>query len=512
MKLEQLSPENISAILEKKLCLVQASKKYIEELDQKYGVLNNIEMIIRKTVKENSLMILDKTIPLYEYSYLDTICTDEYAFIITDGYYREVYEQIEQVKSINTSDRVIYFFPNNNTEIYLYYKDKYKNQPLDNIIVFRSGPSKDAYIEGMDFYDNARALFEHMVKNGYNEKYELVWFVKDPQKHTDYAGIKNVAFMSFDWAETDNVEQRNAYYRALCLAKYIFFTDAHGFCREARTGQLRIQLWHGCGYKYSKGRNYHEKRYEYYTVVSDIYGNLFQKINGLRKDQILVTGYPKADWLLEKSEIDYLELLNIPPTSKYIFWLPTFRTVSNEGLSYLNEYSDFSETGLPVVDTYEKMNELNSYLKNRNIQLVIKLHPFQKRENIDCGNPSNIFLLDNMELCKHDIMINRLLAYADALISDYSSVTTDYLLLNRPIAFTLDDIEEYKSSRGFMFDNICDWLPGKEIWNMTDFIHFAGMIADGLDFDRNKRQNLRDKLLKYHDGNNSQRVLDMLNI
>lgn len=78
MKLEQLSPENISAILEKKLCLVQASKKYIEELDQKYGVLNNIEMIIRKTVKENSLMILDKTIPLYEYSYLDTICTDEY--------------------------------------------------------------------------------------------------------------------------------------------------------------------------------------------------------------------------------------------------------------------------------------------------------------------------------------------------------------------------------------------------------------------------------------------------
>ena len=92
------------------------------------------------------------------------------------------------------------------------------------------------------------------------------------------------------------------------------------------------------------------------------------------------------------------------------------------------------------------------------------------------------------------------------------AVTTDYLLLDRPIAFTLDDIEEYKNSRGFMFDNICDWLPGKEIWNMTDFIDFAGMIADELDFDRHKRQNLRDKLLKYHDGNNSQRVLDALNI
>lgn len=70
MKLEQLSPENISTILGKKLCLFQASKKYIEEMEQKYGVLKNIEMIIRKTVKNNSLMVLDKTIPLYEYSYI----------------------------------------------------------------------------------------------------------------------------------------------------------------------------------------------------------------------------------------------------------------------------------------------------------------------------------------------------------------------------------------------------------------------------------------------------------
>jgi len=38
MKLEQLSPENISTILGKKLCLFQASKKYIEEMEQKYGI------------------------------------------------------------------------------------------------------------------------------------------------------------------------------------------------------------------------------------------------------------------------------------------------------------------------------------------------------------------------------------------------------------------------------------------------------------------------------------------
>ena len=54
MKLEQLSSENISKISGKKLCLFQANRKYIEELEQKYGVLNNIEMIIRKTVKRTT--------------------------------------------------------------------------------------------------------------------------------------------------------------------------------------------------------------------------------------------------------------------------------------------------------------------------------------------------------------------------------------------------------------------------------------------------------------------------
>lgn len=512
MKLERLGKSNAPELLEKKICLIQASKNYIVEMAEKYNILDNIEICVRKTVKNKSMTVLNKMIPIYGYEYLNSIHLEDYALVIADGYYEEVYACILEMQKIQSSDMTIYFFPNKNTEIYLEYKDKYRNLPLEDIIVFRSGPSKDAYIEGMDFYDNARALFEYMVKTGYNEKYKLVWFVKNPWEFKKYNRIKNVSFLSFDWAETEDEENREQYYRALCLAKYIFFTDAHGFCREARADQIRVQLWHGCGYKYSKGKNTHKNRYEYYCVVSDIYGRLFQKINGLEENQILVTGYPKGDWLFEKPDRNYLQLLRIPPASKYIFWMPTFRTIFKEGLMYLNEYSDFSETGFPVVTTQCKLLELNDVLRNINVQLVIKLHPFQNKEDINCENLSNISLLENSELKKYDIMVNRLLVYADALISDYSSVTTDYLLLNRPIAFTLDDIEEYKNSRGFMFDNICDWLPGKEIWTMEEYIDFIKMVADGKDVDFEKRQFLRKKLLKYHDGENSKRVLQALDI
>ncbi len=44
------------------------------------------------------------------------------------------------------------------------------------------------------------------------------------------------------------------------------------------------------------------------------------------------------------------------------------------------------------------------------------------------------------------------------LVSDYSSVAIDYLLLDRPLGFTLDDYEAYTESRGWVFDdrwNIC---------------------------------------------------------
>ena len=37
-----------------------------------------------------------------------------------------------------------------------------------------------------DFTDNCRALFDYMVANGYNKKYELVWLVHEPEKYKKY--------------------------------------------------------------------------------------------------------------------------------------------------------------------------------------------------------------------------------------------------------------------------------------------------------------------------------------
>ena len=57
-----------------------------------------------------------------------------------------------------------------------------KSNIQDNLIVFYSTP---------DFSDNARVLFEHMIEEEYNNKYQLVWVVTSPQKYLRYFG-KNI--------------------------------------------------------------------------------------------------------------------------------------------------------------------------------------------------------------------------------------------------------------------------------------------------------------------------------
>lgn len=48
--------------------------------------------------------------------------------------------------------------------------------------------------------------------------------------------------------------------------------------------------------------------------------------------------------------------------------------------------------------------------------------------------------------------VQELLIAADFLISDYSSIITDFALLNKPILIYCPDLEDYLSDRGFNQD------------------------------------------------------------
>lgn len=547
-KLVCLTKKNKETIANSEIICFEKSKSYLKELNCKYpDVFGRISYIVEPNPRYQGELEADGR--KFDVVGCDVLTQNMSSFakkdmpviLITSDYYKEAYDKIlklfEASEGKGTAPEEIYYFPNKETEIELAYREKYADEPLQNIIVFRSGPHASSYVKGLDFADNARALFEYMLSVGLNKKYELVWIVKDPDefnkkdgKHYDYCSqYRNLTFVAFEDSITSDIVKRDEYYRVLCLAKWIFMTDAYGFCRNARQDQVRVQLWHGCGFKTRTNFVPCEKRYEYNIVIGELYKKIHADIYGLRDDQVIITGYPKSDWIFHRAAENIAEKLGIISpitgndsfsdykfaTEKIVFWLPTFR-IAKENLSELHEHTLSTGTGMPLVENVDQLKLLDDCLRENNIRLVIKLHPFQDKGALsgitEDQNLKNIVLIDNEQLVDEDVQIGQLLAYADALISDYSSVAVEYLLLGRPVAFTLDDAKEYENSRGFVFENIREWLPGKELYSFDDYLEFVREIAEGIDTSKNKRERITACMHQYVDDKSCERVVEMLGI
>ena len=103
------------------------------------------------------------------------------------------------------------------------------------------------------------------------------------------------------------------------------------------------------------------------------------------------------------------------------------------------------------------------------------------------------------------------IALTDALISDYSSVAVDYLIVDRPIAFTLDDYEAYKKTRGFVFENPLIYMPGHHLYTFDDLEHFLLDVSMGLDPYKEQRAQVSLKAICLSD-NYCQSILKRIGI
>ena len=125
---------------------------------------------------------------------------------------------------------------------------------------------------------------------------------------------------------------------------------------------------------------------------------------------------------------------------------------------------------------------------------------------------TNIITVNDDAIHQMGLQLYQYIMLADLLITDYSSVATDFLLLDRPMIFTLDDFEDFKKSRGLCFDDAKQYLPGYHVYDETELKQAIYEASNGDDRYEEKRKEALSLMHQHLDGQSSQRILDLVRL
>lgn len=361
----------------------------------------------------------------------------------------------------------------------------------ERIIIFHSVP---------EFSDNPHAFYEYMCREHADEGYTLVWLTKDPSKYADKM-TKNTRFIR---AEGKGLLLKRDFYFA--VAKLVLFTHSVPI-RKWRRGQLFIGTTHSASQL--KGGDIRQQ-----SAVRDMFPDYklrcgqdglerMMQTSGMPADRFLVLGMPRLDVLFRHKECVSILFPDVQPKLTVIA-LETFKQ-NSKGWKDSDARGSY---GLNIVEDGEALTVLDEALAQRGILLVIKPHPLQDLSRVKMNRLNNIRFITDEQLADANVQLYQLLENCGALLTDYSSIYYDYLFLDRPIGFMIGDMDAYK--RGFIIDDPLSEMTGPKIRSVPELIGFLDDVLEGKDDYRQARASLKDRVFKYQDDKNCERLFRFL--
>lgn len=239
---------------------------------------------------------------------------------------------------------------------------------------------------------------------------------------------------------------------------------------------------------------WHVDRPDLIIATSPETGHITQRAFDLPEESVVVTGFPRNDVLFQNEGAASPTRLKWPETFKnavsskrqIFMYLPTYR---DSGNPYFN--LDWAE--------------LDQLMQSLSATFFYKFHPDDK--STFRGRGSNI-----MEL-PMETDIYSMMPYTDALISDYSSIIFDYMLLERPIIYYAPDMEEFTaSSRSLIYDPI-DIAVGPVCSTAGELMQALADIANkanGSPDEQARWAAIRKRFNTYVDGASSRRTAEAI--
>ena len=318
-----------------------------------------------------------------------------------------------------------------------------------DILVFSSFP---------DYTDNAYAFYKH-IKEKRPGRYRCIWLYSDKESLNRFPSVKGYYKYTL----------RAFYYFA--RARYVFTTHGtYDFLKHRRRDKI-VNLWHGMPLKVigcmdPKTGGTNPAKADYLIATSSFFKDIMHKsFENVNYDNVLLTGQPRNDLMFEDTPFFSNRGIDRNSYKSIGLWLPTYR---QSIIGDIREDGVFNSNGISFLSMNDLKN-LDKHLQKSSSLLIVKLHPMDALQQVDFSSFSNLLIIRPQEFTEQ---LYPLLGASDYLLTDYSSVWIDYCILKRPTGFVMNDIEEYRNSRGFTIEDIDKALPGTIIDTYEKLIDF----------------------------------------
>lgn len=219
------------------------------------------------------------------------------------------------------------------------------------------------------------------------------------------------------------------------------------------------------------------RNYTYVLCASEETRRLYAEAFDVPQERILITGIPRIDAILHAGEKEKQSaLFHAYPAlkeKKIVLYVPTFRT-----------------TGLPDLDA------MDALIDHENYELIVKLHPLDAEKLKNQGKSFDRYPA---------ISTLQMMTVADFIITDYSAISIEASLLEKPVFFYLYDIDHYLEERGLNFNPLIE-MPQ---CSSRDFAEIYRWILSGR-YDSAARNAFRRRFVETCDTQNTERIVSLI--
>lgn len=344
------------------------------------------------------------------------------------------------------------------------------------------------------YSDNARALFEWMAEHSSKQ---VVWLYTSPQPPA--ADTRGRRFIP-----------RDSGAGLWCILRARVAVLSHGVndFDRMRFGLSRariLMLWHAIMVKSAymtdasmsdrRKRRYRRREARHFDRViasSEIDRYHTAAYMGVRSDRIMVTGLPRQDQVNRAMR----ERRGTRTSGAFhVLYAPTYRdTPSAQGQSLFFPFSDWD------IEAFAEQ------CRRYKLRILLRPHPNDWRS----GNHAKELVRQCTDVFKLATTAEfpdtaELLPFANAIVTDYSSIYLDVLPFDIPCVFVPFDLPEYRAQRGLAYPYELI-TPGPKVATVAAMTHALIEAVEGAPAWSEQRRQVSAMFFQHHDSGSCGRV------